>query len=597
MIKLQKFTAFTVINVCVFLFIYPTNINAQFLDKFSINTIVANETSGEKPQSKIWRHDAKWWAVFPVNVEGEDPSGTYLWYLDGNIWTKKLFLSSDNNTQADCKAVGDVTHIFLYSGISSELVSVEYLIGSNTYQAWSTRISNVAITLSSGVETATIDIDSNGRMWLAYESSGNINVQWSNSPYSDWTNSVIVLASGGAPDDICAVTSFGGNKIGIMWSNQTANPNKFGFRYRDDSTSEPSENDFNPDEVPASQSELNLSTGNGMADDHINFAVGSDGSIYVAIKTAYDKDGEPLVALLVRRPTFVSGSNHWEDLHSVRVQAGGNREPTRPIALLDSDNDRVYVVYTQDVGGDDIMYKYSSITNISFPAGDGTNLIPNTIHDWDDAASTKQNFSSEVVILASDKSDDTWTGVMASTGPLPVELAFFAGTLNGNNVELRWRTETEVNNYGFYIERAIENSHWLALGFVEGHGNSNSPKQYTFIDSEIYESANYYYRLKQIDNDGTFEYSDVVTVTVGVPVLFALSQNYPNPFNPETIINYTLPEQQNVSLKVYNMLGELVKELVNEVKPAGTYTVTFDGSSAAGGLPSGIYVYRIQTER
>jgi len=177
-------------------------------------------------------------------------------------------------------------------------------------------------------------------------------------------------------------------------------------------------------------------------------------------------------------------------------------------------------------------------------------------------------------------------------GPVPVELAFFTGTLNDNSIELRWRTETELNNYGFYIEKASENSDWLVLGFVEGHGNSNAPKHYNFMDSEIFKPGNYYYRLKQTDNDGTFEYSDVVTVTVGVPALFSLSQNYPNPFNPETRIDYTLAEQQKVSLRIYNMLGELVQELVNEVKPAGTYTVTFDGSD----LPSGIYVYRIQTE-
>ena len=178
------------------------------------------------------------------------------------------------------------------------------------------------------------------------------------------------------------------------------------------------------------------------------------------------------------------------------------------------------------------------------------------------------------------------------TNPTPVELAFFAGTLNGNKVQLRWRTETELNNYGFSVERTTDNLLWSSIGFVEGHGNSNSPKHYNFSDSDIDQSGEYYYRLKQIDNDGTFEYSNVVTVTVGLPVLFALSQNYPNPFNPQTRIDYTLPEQQNVSLRVYNMLGELVHELVNEVKPVGTYTVTFDGSD----LPSGIYIYRIQTK-
>ena len=132
----------------------------------------------------------------------------------------------------------------------------------------------------------------------------------------------------------------------------------------------------------------------------------------------------------------------------------------------------------------------------------------------------------------------------------------------------------------------------MTIGFVEGYGNSNSSKQYSFTDSEIYESGNYNYRLRQTDNDGTFEYSDVVTVTVGVPVLYSLGQNYPNPFNPETRIDYTIPKQQHILLRVYNILGVMVKELVNEVKPAGNYTITFDGSD----LPSGVYVYRIQAE-
>jgi Secretion system C-terminal sorting domain len=175
--------------------------------------------------------------------------------------------------------------------------------------------------------------------------------------------------------------------------------------------------------------------------------------------------------------------------------------------------------------------------------------------------------------------------------PTPVELVFFAGTLNGSNVELHWRTETEFNNYGFDIERTKDKSDWLTIGFVEGHGNSNSPKQYNFIDTDINQSGTYNYRLKQIDNDGTYEYSDVVNVEVGVPNNFYLSQNYPNPFNPETRIDFTLPEKQLVSLRVYNTLGELVGELVNEEREAGSYSVTFDASK----LPSGVYIYRFQT--
>ncbi|MGB5849452.1 MAG: T9SS type A sorting domain-containing protein, partial [Ignavibacteriaceae bacterium] len=107
-------------------------------------------------------------------------------------------------------------------------------------------------------------------------------------------------------------------------------------------------------------------------------------------------------------------------------------------------------------------------------------------------------------------------------------------------------------------------------------------------------SGTYNYRLKQIDNDGTYEYSDVVSIEVGVPNNFYLSQNYPNPFNPETRIDFTLPEKQLVSLRVYNTLGELVMELVNEEREAGSYSVIFDASSTNGGLPSGVYIYRLQ---
>ena len=187
---------------------------------------------------------------------------------------------------------------------------------------------------------------------------------------------------------------------------------------------------------------------------------------------------------------------------------------------------------------------------------------------------------------------DAYEAYLMVIEELPVELSAFTANFKDDKIVLEWKTETEVNNYGFDIERSTDNSNWMAIVFVEGHGNSNSPKQYNFNDTDIVQSGKYHYRLKQIDNDGTFEYSDVVTVTVGIPVLFALSQNYPNPFNPETRIDYTLPEQQNVSLRVYNILGEMVQELLNEIKPPGSYSVTFNSLN----LPSGIYIYRIQTE-
>ena len=204
---------------------------------------------------------------------------------------------------------------------------------------------------------------------------------------------------------------------------------------------------------------------------------------------------------------------------------------------------------------------------------------------------------------------NNWTGINSrigirdltssiGNGALPVELAFFAGTINGNQVELRWRSKSEVNNYGFDILRLVypavggtQDEEWVTIGFIEGHGNSNSPKEYSFSDSNIGRSDRYFYRLKQIDNDGTFEYSDVVTVEVGFPDIFYLSQNYPNPFNPETRIDFTIPEKQFISLKVHNLIGQLVSEIINEEKESGCCSVTFDASY----LSSGIYVYRLET--
>ena len=186
---------------------------------------------------------------------------------------------------------------------------------------------------------------------------------------------------------------------------------------------------------------------------------------------------------------------------------------------------------------------------------------------------------------------------------LPVELIFFTVTLDGSKVQLRWQTETEVNNYGFDIlrssfqptpyrgEEGEGKSGWENIGFVEGFGNSNSPKEYEFIDYPAEYSETYYYKLKQIDNDGTFEYSEEISVSLNAPNTYGLSHNFPNPFNPDTRIEFTIPVQQFVSLKIYNMLGQLVSVMVNEVKEAGRYSMTFNTAN----LPSGNYIYQIVT--
>ena len=178
-----------------------------------------------------------------------------------------------------------------------------------------------------------------------------------------------------------------------------------------------------------------------------------------------------------------------------------------------------------------------------------------------------------------------------SNETLPVELSSFTAAFINSSVLLKWMTETEVNNYGFNIERRINSDDWQSIAFVRGYGNSNSPKEYTYTDSDIFDGGTkFHYRLKQIDNDGTYTYSELVEVEVSVKQ-FELFQNYPNPFNPSTDIEFTLAEQGKATLKIFDILGNEVSTLVNEQKAVGKYKVTFNASN----LPSGVYFCILQT--
>ncbi len=194
---------------------------------------------------------------------------------------------------------------------------------------------------------------------------------------------------------------------------------------------------------------------------------------------------------------------------------------------------------------------------------------------------------------------NAYRAALLALAGVPVELASFTANAVRDEVELNWRTATETNNQGFEIERMNAGGTFEQIGYVAGFGTTTEPKSYSFTDSKL-ETGSYTYRLKQIDFDGTFEFSNEINIDVELPLQYALEQNYPNPFNPSTKISYSIPEDGFVKLAVYNLLGEEVATIVNSFQKADRYEVNFSakGGSASGGnaynLTSGVYVYRLE---
>jgi hypothetical protein len=180
--------------------------------------------------------------------------------------------------------------------------------------------------------------------------------------------------------------------------------------------------------------------------------------------------------------------------------------------------------------------------------------------------------------------------------PLPVELASFSANVSVGVVELNWMTATELNNRAFEVERKTTGD-WVKIGEVEGNGTTTSANYYSFQDRTLL-TGKVSYRLKQIDYDGTFTYSNPIAVVINAnsvegesnPTVYALEQNYPNPFNPSTLIRFSMPVAGEVSLSVYNTLGQKVAQLLNSTMPAGYHQVEFNATD----LPSGLYLYEVK---
>jgi len=237
----------------------------------------------------------------------------------------------------------------------------------------------------------------------------------------------------------------------------------------------------------------------------------------------------------------------------------------------------------------------------------------NNIAKWDGSSwsALGSGVDNEVLAMADDDSGNLFAGGKFTTaggkssnyiarwvdpGAVPVELTSFSASVAENAIKLEWNTATETNNFGFDIERSADGSDFNKIGFVGGRGTTTTSQNYQFVDKDIAVGVNYY-RLKQIDLDGAFEYSHVIEVAVGGPKKFDLAQNYPNPFNPSTLIGYDLPEKASVRLQIFNMLGQKVRTLVDQEQTAGTKTVRWDATDDFGNqVVAGTYVVRLQAK-
>ncbi len=247
----------------------------------------------------------------------------------------------------------------------------------------------------------------------------------------------------------------------------------------------------------------------------------------------------------------------------------------------DNSSNELGFIIQRAVGDSDAVTVY---TNIDTVGADITAYTDTTVSDTTTYTYRVYGYNSELVSDFSNKAE--------ITTPVPVELTSFTANISDGKVVLNWQTATEINNSGFSIQRSSDNISFKEIAFIRGHGTTTDQSVYSYIDNSIL-SGKYYYRLKQVDFNGSFSYTSSIGVNIGIPKNFSLDQNYPNPFNPSTTIRFALPTNAKVSIKLYNTLGqEVVDILNNEQLNAGVHEKVFNASS----FSSGVYFYRLEAK-
>ena len=337
--------------------------------------------------------------------------------------------------------------------------------------------------------------------------------------------------------------------------------------------------------------------GSGSRQDvHIEFTSIGSGAVYASFLVNLDS------ASTTGEYFFHFSQNPWSNLFRTRVFARNDGSGNVQFGLSKASTSTVewttttysfgttyllvakYEYIVDPTGSDDVVKLYIN-PDVSGPEPGTPDLINSDTNTDIEVGSIALRQGSNQLTLTVDgiRVATDWTLVV------PVELTSFTAKESNGSVILNWSTATETNNSGFEVQRKDITSDFAAIGFVPGYGTTTENKTYSFVDGNL-ASGNYTYRLKQIDFDGSFSFSDEVNVDVKNPAQFELSQNYPNPFNPSTTISFTIPQSSMVSLKVFNVLGQEMKTLVSQNLEAGQHSITFEASD----LNSGIYFYKLE---
>ena len=439
---------------------------------------LSGSTTG-KQQSKVWQHDNTWFSVF------SDSNSAKVFRLDGTTWNPVLDLAG-GTYRADVKIDGDLAHVLLAKGGGSKLASLQYNPSENSYDLWDERPTLSSVPVDGSAETASIDIDSTGRMWISYDTSSSVIVRYSDGVYNSWS-SPIVLEDNISSDDISALIALPNGTVGVLWSNQKTE--RFGFRIHVDG--DPPSN-WAADEIPAGEYAKN--EGEGMADDHINLAVTSDATFYAAIKTSYNKSTSTTIGLLVRHP---DGS--WDNLH--KVDTGG----TRPAVQISETQSKIIVAYRNTNSSGPIVYRESNLNNISF----GPKRVLINDRSPNNVSGSKANFTNELVLIAGGNND--LHGARLYFGPAenqpPSVTAGLARTIFVGQ---------QINLEGHVVDDGLPepSSVTTTWNVQEGDSSAVALGDSSALNSTVSFSKTGTYRLRLTANDGEFASSNEVIISV-----------------------------------------------------------------------------------